>query len=113
VPKDLDGLGFVAFETNIPTRRHIDGLLRQSRISVDVVMEFDNIELLKRAIMVGSGVSILPKANIHDEAARGDLACIPFKNPTRWRRPVGVLRRRGKKPTPAERKFLSILSLSA
>ncbi len=110
-PKNLAGLAFVAFEANIPTRRHIDGLLKRSRISVDVAMEFDNIELLKRAIMVGSGVGILPKANIHDEAARGDLACIPFKNPAQWQRPVGVLRRRGKNPSPAERMFLSILRL--
>jgi DNA-binding transcriptional LysR family regulator len=109
-PKDLQGESFIAFEANIPTRRHIDKLLKDHKVAVDVQLEFDNIELLKRAIMVGSGLSILPQENVEVEAGRGDLSVVKFKKASKWVRPVGILRRRGKTPSPAERKLLSILT---
>lgn len=111
--KDLAGTAFVAFLENIPTRRHIDKLLKARRVSVDVKMEFDNIELLKRAIMAGAGVSILPKDNVEAEIARGDLAWAKFKDAEYWTRPIGVLRRRGRSPSPAEKMFLDILKRDA
>lgn len=107
--KDLAGEPFVAFLSNIPTRRHIDKLLKAQRTSVDVKMEFDNNELLKRAIMAGAGVSILPRGNVEAEAARGDLAYVRFKDPSYWTRPIGVLRRRGRQASSAEKMFVGIL----
>ncbi|MBS3821359.1 MAG: LysR family transcriptional regulator [Planctomycetes bacterium] len=108
-PQQLNDEDFVAFEANIPTRRHIDKLLKGERVRVNVTLEFDNIELLKRAIMVGSGVSILPKGNVELEASRGDLTMVPIRHGGQWVRPIGVLRRRGRQPGPAEQQFLAIL----
>lgn len=108
-PHELQGEKFVAFEANIPTRRHIDRLLRMEKVDVNIVLEFDNIELLKRSIEVGSGISILPKDNILHDAQRGDLGYAGFSGPRRWMRPLGIVRRRGKAPTPAERMFLALL----
>jgi DNA-binding transcriptional LysR family regulator len=110
---DLVGQPFVAFEKNIPTRRHIDKLLKSRGVKVDCTMEFDNIELLKRAIMVGQAVSILPRENVELEVERGDLACARFKDPQFWTRPVGILRRKGRQPSPAERMFLGMLKQNA
>lgn len=107
--KALANEAFVAFQANIPTRRHIDKLLKARRVSVNVTMEFDNIELLKRSIMVGAGVSILPRENVETEAARGDLARVRFRDPAYWTRPIGVLRRRGRQASPAEKMFVDIL----
>jgi len=108
-PSELEGEQFVSFEANIPTRRFIDRLLKAEHVRVNVAMEFDNVELLKRAIMVDSGVSILPLENINREAAYGDLAYARLNSKKRWMRPVAVLRRRGKAAGPAERMFLSQL----
>ena len=109
-PAELTGEDFVAFGENIPTRRHIDKLLRVAKVRVKIVMEFDNNELLKRAVMVGSGVSILPRENVEREVAYGDLTCARLTGPQkRWTRPVGILRRRGKTPSPPERMFLGLL----
>ncbi len=110
MPKDLAGEQFIAFEANIPTRRHIDSLLKRAGVNLEVVMEFDNIELLKRAIMVGSGIGILPRANVEHERQHDDLAYVRFKNSARWSRPLGILRRRGRQPSPAEKMFLEILT---
>lgn len=106
---DLKGQRFVAFEANIPTRRQIDKLLHDAGVEVRLAMEFDNIELLKRAVAVGSGISILPLDNVEREASYGELAFAHFKDAENWVRPVGILRRRGKAPGPAERIFLAIL----
>jgi DNA-binding transcriptional LysR family regulator len=108
-PSELDGEKFVAFQGNIPTRRHIDRMLKAHRVTVDAVMEFDNIELIKRAIEVGSGLSILPRDNVEREIFHGDLASVRFTRSDQWTRPVGIVRRRGKAPGPAERMFLAIL----
>ncbi|MHC4293988.1 MAG: LysR family transcriptional regulator [Planctomycetota bacterium] len=106
----LQGEKFVAFGPNIPTRRFIDKALKHEKIAVDIVMEFDNVELLKRAIMVGCGTSILPKGNVEMEAKFKSLSCSRFDGPSkRWERPVGIVRRRGRAPGPAERMFLGLL----
>jgi DNA-binding transcriptional LysR family regulator len=106
---DLNGEKFVAFQENIPTRHLIDRLLKEQRVEVNVVMQFDNVELLKRAVEVGSGLGILPLDNVRKEVEYGDLACVHLRQAERWRRPVAIIRRRGKAPGPAERMFLKIL----
>ena len=106
---DLKGENFIAFEENIPTRRYIDKRLKANRVAVNVVMQFDNVELLKRSVEVGSGLSILPFENVKREVETGDLAAIRLRRGEKWRRPVAIIRRRGKVPSPAERMFLAIL----
>ena len=108
-PEDLEGEKYVAFGVEIPTRRHIDRMLSRHKVGVEIVMEFDNIELLKRAIMVGSGVSILPRNAVEREASYKDLAIARFDGGGNWTRPVAIVRRRGKEPSPAERMFLGLL----
>lgn len=106
---DLAGEKLVMFEANIPTRRLVDRLLKAERVDVQVGMEFDNIELLKRAIEIDAGLSILPLGNIQREASDGHLCFCRFRNAARWIRPIGIIRHRGKAAGPAERMFLSIL----
>jgi len=107
--REIDGEKLVGFEGNIPTGRHIGKLLKTERVDVDVAMEFDNIELVKRAIEVDTGIGILPRDNVEREAEHGLLYYARLKDSRKWTRPVGILRRRGKAPSPAERMFLGIL----
>jgi DNA-binding transcriptional LysR family regulator len=108
-PADLHGEKFVGFHQNIPTRRYIDRMLKRHKTEVIIVSEFDNAELLKRAVEINAGVSILPRDNVQREIAYGDMVYVPFSDGDKWLRPLGILRRRGKAPGPAERMFLSIL----
>jgi DNA-binding transcriptional LysR family regulator len=108
-PADLHGEKFVGFHQNIPTRRYIDRMLKRYKVEVAIVSEFDNTELLKRAVEINAGVSILPRDNVQREVDYGDLVYVPFSDGEKWVRPLGILRRRGKAPGPAERMFLSIL----
>jgi DNA-binding transcriptional LysR family regulator len=108
-PADLRGERFVAFEANVPTRRYIDRVLSGYRVTVDIRMEFDNNETLKRAVEVGAGISIVPHEAVQREQANGYLRVIPFRDPTRWKRRVSIIRRRGKTHSAAEMLFLRIL----
>jgi DNA-binding transcriptional LysR family regulator len=108
-PAELKGERFVAFEANVPTRRHIDRVLKRYRVAVDVVMEFDNNETLKRAVEVGAGLSILPQNNVEREASAGYLCVVPFRDPTHWVRRIAIIRRRGRAHSDSEMMFLRIL----
>jgi len=108
-PSELRGERFVAFDANVPTRRFIDRMLRASRVEVDVCMEFDNNDTLKRAVEVGAGLSILPQGIGQREQSLGQLCFIPFEQPSKWKRRICVIRRRGRQHSKAEMLFLRTL----
>jgi DNA-binding transcriptional LysR family regulator len=108
-PKSLHGQRFVAFAAGVPSRSAIDRLLRSARVKVDIVMEFDNIETLKRAVEVNAGLSILPRDNVEEAVADRRLACAKILAPRTWTRQIGIIRRRGQTPSRAERMFLGLL----
>src|SRR4029077_960778 len=56
----LHGEKFIAFSPDLPTRREIDRMLRSEGVKVKLVLEFDNIETVKRAVEIESGVSLVP-----------------------------------------------------
>jgi len=108
-PAELYGEPFVAFKADIPTRRHIDRLLRNCKVKVSIAMEFDNIDTIKRAVEVGSGLSILPFGNVAREVADDRLRRVRFRNTRDWVRTLAVLRRRGRAPNASEQAFLRLL----
>lgn len=99
---------FVAFERDIPTRRAIDRILRQRGIPVEVVMEFDNIETIKRAVEIGAGISIVPSMTVQNEIQTGSLVAVELTGGD-FRRPLGVISKKGKEKTQVMEKFIEVL----
>ncbi len=99
---------FIAFEKDVPTRTWIDGILERYNISISPVMEFDNIETVKRAVEINSGISILPKTAILQELGSGTIRAIDFSN-ERFIRPTGIIVRKGKILSQAGRYFIELL----
>jgi DNA-binding transcriptional LysR family regulator len=99
---------FIAFEKDVPTRTWIDGILSRYNVVVQPVMEFDNIETVKRAVELNSGVSILPQTALEQEISSGTLKAIPFANED-FVRPTGIIVRKNKTFTQAGRYFLELL----
>ncbi|MBN2180628.1 MAG: LysR family transcriptional regulator [Sedimentisphaerales bacterium] len=99
---------FISFDKNVPTRMWIDGILERYNISVHPVMEFDNIETVKRAVEINSGISILPEAAILQELGSGTIRAINFSN-ERFIRPTGIIVRKGKILSQAGRYFIELL----
>ena len=71
--KALAGLNFVNFDTDIPTRKALDRMFREHGIQVENVMEFDNIETVKRAVEIDAGVSVVPETTVRQEIGRAHV----------------------------------------
>jgi LysR family transcriptional regulator, transcriptional activator of the cysJI operon len=106
--KKLAGQAFVGFERDIPTRRAIDRMLRSNRVKVQMAMEFDNIETIKRAVEIEAGVSILPSITVEREVGLGTLSAVRFSKQS-YDRPLGILIKRGREIPTVMRRFLDVL----
>jgi DNA-binding transcriptional LysR family regulator len=107
---DLAGQRFIGFDPDIPTRKAIDQIFRENRLELDPVMEFDNIETVKRAVEIDHGIAIVPQATVVQEAKQGTLAVLQFSG-REFTRPLAILHRKGRVLTPAMRKFVETLGL--
>ena len=107
-PADLHGVPYVAFDRALPIRKAIDRALRQHGARPNVVMEFDNIETIKQAIIIDAGVSILPRHTVQKEAGVNTLAAVGLSVPD-LARPVGIIHRRHKPLTPTATRFIEML----
>ena len=103
---------FIAFETDVPTRVWIDGILARYNTSVRPAMEFDNIETIKRALEINAGISILPEPTILQEVASGTIKAVPFAN-ERFVRPTGIIIRKGRALSQAGRYCIELLRKQA
>jgi DNA-binding transcriptional LysR family regulator len=108
--RDLEGENFAAFEKSLSIRKAIDKALRQRGVNINVAMEFDNIETIKQAITIQSGVSILPQPSVTREVEAGVLAAIPTDMPELVR-PIGIIHRKHKLLAPTADKLLEYLQI--
>jgi DNA-binding transcriptional LysR family regulator len=106
--KAIDGQRFISFEPDLPTRKAIDAMFTQAGIQVKEVVEFDNIETVKRGVLIENAISIVPSESVRSEVQLGSLAQIAIKGKFIWR-PLGIVRRRTKAITPAMREMIQIL----
>jgi DNA-binding transcriptional LysR family regulator len=105
--KALNGERFVSFELDQPTRKALDKILRRQGVTVQHVMEFDNIETVKRAVELNCGVAVVPQATVRQEVANHTLAAVALEGD--YFRTLGAVYRRSKVLSPALKQFLTLL----
>jgi DNA-binding transcriptional LysR family regulator len=71
-------------------------------------MHFDNIQTMKEAVALGTGISILPVRVLRVDIEQGRLAAIPLEGCSLVR-PLGIIHRRRKKFNRAMQCFLELL----
>jgi LysR family transcriptional regulator, transcriptional activator of the cysJI operon len=101
---------FIGFDPDIPTRKAVDQIFRDFKLEITPVMEFDNIETVKRAVEIDHGIAIVPQATVIQEVRSGTLVTVAFKG-REFTRPLAILHRKGRVLTPAMKKFIEILSI--
>jgi DNA-binding transcriptional LysR family regulator len=106
--KQMVGQKFVGFEPDIPTRRAIDKVLKQHNVAVQHVMEFDNIETVKRAVEIDAGVAIVPEGTVVQEVAKHTLAALKIEG-ANLHRPLAVIHKKSKVLSPAMKEFVNVL----
>jgi len=106
--KQLAGEPFVGFDADLVIRKKIDAFLRGHGVEVKVALTFDNVEAVKRAVEVGSGVAILPRPTLDHELRAGTLAAVPLAT-GKFVRPLGFVHRRGRRLHPSAGAFIELL----
>jgi DNA-binding transcriptional LysR family regulator len=107
--EELQGERFIGFDPDIPTRKATDQIFREARVEIEPVMEFDNIETVKRAVEIDAGIAIVPATTVENEVSQGLLKVIPFKG-KQFNRPLAIIHRKGRVLTPAMKKFVATLT---
>ena len=107
-PADLNGQDFISFDEDLLIRRELDRFFRDEGITVHMVMQFDNIQTIKEAVALGTGISILPARTMQTEIEQGRLVSVPLDAPELLR-PVGIVHRKRKKFNLAAQAFLKLL----
>jgi DNA-binding transcriptional LysR family regulator len=105
---ELDGEDFVGFTPELTIRRYVDRWLKQARVSVNIVHVFDNIENIKRALEIGSGVALLPAPTVRREVDAGLLEVIHLQD-VKWFRPLGIVHKRNRTLSTAANKLVELL----
>ena len=106
--EEVAGEPIIGFDADLTIRREIDRVLYEYRSDVRVVMEFDNIETIKRAVEIDAGVSLLPAPTVVREVESGTLAAVPLSS-NELVRPLGIIHRRGKDLGVTARRFIELL----
>ena len=106
--EDLSRTDFISFDAGLSIRSAIDKFLREHGVQREVALEFDNIQMIKEALSINQGVSILPERTVLQEVADGRLVTrsIEGGGPVR---PVGIVLNRKKRFSPAAEAFLEFL----
>jgi DNA-binding transcriptional LysR family regulator len=91
----LAGANFVGFDDDLPIQQHIDRYLKDQRIEVEMILRFDNIEMIKQAVAHGVGISIMPERVMREDMLQGRLMALRLQ-PAELFRPVRIVHRRRK-----------------
>ncbi|MBN2320198.1 MAG: LysR family transcriptional regulator [Acidobacteria bacterium] len=105
---ELNGQSYIAFEKGLASQRAMERIFQENDIQMNVAMEFDNIETIKRSVEIGAGVSIVPFLSVQKEVQNGSLFQVYFTDKNFYR-PLGIIVRRKQSLSRAARKFIELM----
>ena len=74
-PRDLVRQPFVLFEIGSATRRVIDRFFASENIEPTIVMDTENVEIIKAMVKTGMGIGIVPYQAVAREVRAGQFFC--------------------------------------
>jgi DNA-binding transcriptional LysR family regulator len=75
LPTHLVGEPFVLFESGSNTRRAVDEFFMTARIEPQIVMETENVEIIKAMVRNGIGITVIPYQAVARDVAAGQMFC--------------------------------------
>src|SRR5580704_3336498 len=106
--KALTGQKIISFEPDTPTRKALDKIFKAHNVNVEHVMEFDNVETVKRAVEIDAGISIVPLGSVAQEVQKQTLASVVIED-GQFFRPLAAIYKKNRVLSPAMKQFLAIL----
>ena len=95
VATELEAGPFIGFDEDLPIQNQIERYFRDHRVTVETVLRFDNIEMIKQAVSHGAGFSIMPERVLRGDIESGRIIALHLK-PAELFRPVRIIHRRRK-----------------
>lgn len=105
----LDGQSFIMRQPGSQTRIWLEEALRQQGVRPRVVGEFDHVESIKRAVIAGACLAILPDYAVADEVMLDRLRLLPIIGRP-LRRDLKLVWNKSRVFTPITRAFLDHLA---
>jgi DNA-binding transcriptional LysR family regulator len=93
------------------TRKMIEDLLRPYKKTVQISMELASVEIIKKYVSAGIGISLLPEAFAQAEVAAGTLKLVPLQGHKLYRE-LGLVYRRASPMSLPAKAFLDIVKTS-
>jgi DNA-binding transcriptional LysR family regulator len=106
--EELHGQRMVGFDPDLVIRHELDRAIAAHAAEPTMVMEFDNIETIKRAVEIDAGVALLPEPTVGRELAAGTLTTVRIVG-DELVRPLGIIHARGKSLAPTAQRFVELL----
>jgi LysR family transcriptional regulator, transcriptional activator of the cysJI operon len=109
-PHDILKYKLIGFDFDIPTRKGTDEFFRKNfGIELKPILEFDNVEIIKRAVEIDSGIALVPVSTIEAELRQRSLVGIKLRD-HRIIRPLSVICRKDRLQSPSIERFLDVLT---
>ncbi len=78
--QELQSCPFVMRQPKSQTRIWLDDVLAANDVHPQIVAEFDNVESIKRAVMAGRAMTVLPGYTVDQEVKLGQLHTVSIQN---------------------------------
>lgn len=98
-------------DTGSSTRAFIESEFARAGVTPEIAMELGSIEVIKKMVQLGFGVSVVPRVAVEDEIERGLVAAVGTFGARRVRK-LGVIHLKRKYLSPAAREFLHVLHVT-
>ncbi len=106
-PRDLTPYPFLLPKSGT-TRSRLNTWLEPVEDSIQISMELDSTEMIKRFVMAGLGISFLAASNCEEEVAAGRLAVVSL-GPEPMERRLGLIYRKDKALSKAAIGFIEVI----
>ena len=100
VPADLHQQPFILFETGSITRRLVEEFFTREHIQGQIVMETENVEIIKAMVRHGLGISIIPWQAAAADVNTRQLFCSRIKDASLFRQTGWLYPKMARLPRP-------------
>jgi DNA-binding transcriptional LysR family regulator len=105
--RDLAEEPLLLLDRTTGTRAFLDALFQKDGVRPHVLMDMSSVEVLKRLVALGFGVSVVPSLAVERELAEGALAAVPLAASRKDRR-IGLVTPATGAPSRAAAAFLDV-----
>jgi len=110
--RQLGAESFVAHIVTSPYREKVIQAFKRYKTPLQMDIEMPTPQAIKRFVILGSGVALLPEISVENELARGELVRIPVRE-LRLHRKLRMIYRKSANLSHAARAFLKVVEAMA